>query len=50
MNFNQIYKKIAYIVIGCASIGLVILFFLVIINKERKTKGVLTLYVSKSKV
>ena len=34
---------------GCASIGLGILFLLVISSKERITKGVLTLYVSKIK-
>ena len=47
---SQIYKKVAYIATGCASIGLAILFFLVITSKERITKGVLTLYVSKNKV
>ena len=35
---------------GCAGIGLGILFFLVISNKERMTKGVLILYISKNKV
>jgi len=35
---------------GCASIGLVILFFLVIISKKRMTKGVFILYISKNKV
>ena len=34
---------------GCASIGLEILFLLVISSKERITKGVLTLYISKTK-
>jgi len=34
---------------GCAGIGLGILFFLVISSKERMTKGVLTLYISKTK-
>jgi len=34
---------------GCASIGLGILFSLVIFSKKRITKGVLTLYVSKTK-
>jgi len=47
---SQIYKKVVYIATGCASIGLVILFFLVITSKERMTKGVLTLYISKNKV
>lgn len=34
---------------GCASIELGILFLLVISSKERITKGVLTLYISKTK-
>ena len=34
---------------GCAGIGLGIFFSLVISSKERITKGVLTLYVSKTK-
>ena len=34
---------------GYAGIGLEILFFLVISSKERITKGVLTLYISKTK-
>ena len=50
MNFNQIYKKVAYVATGYTSIGIAILFFLVITSKERMTKGVLTLYVSKNKV
>ena len=50
MNFNQIYKKVAYVATGCASIEIAILFFLVITSKERMTKGVLILYISKNKV
>ena len=50
MNFNQIYKKVAYIATGCTSIGIAIFFFLVIISKKRMLKKVLTLYISKNKV
>ena len=49
MNFNQIYKKVAHIAIGYASLRLATLFFLVITSKERMTKGVFTLYISKIK-